>query len=147
MELKVAERTKAAETKSTQLRTLAMELIDAEEEERRRISELLHDDLQQLLAATLMQLETVGNLEAESEIDTVRNMIRESISKVRKLSHELSPAVLYHSGLVPGLKWLATQMNDKFGLDVAIRVELDGTSISLPHRCSSTGLFRSCCSI
>lgn len=125
LERKVAERTKAAETKSTQLRTLAMELIDAEEEERRRISELLHDDLQQLLSAALLQLDVAEHSESEPEIDSVRRLIRESISKVRNLSHELSPAVLYHSGLVPGLKWLAARMNEKFGLDIAIRVELD----------------------
>jgi signal transduction histidine kinase len=136
LELKVAERTQVAETKSNQLRNLAMELINVEEEERRRISELLHDDLQQLLSATLLHLDAAGNLEAEPEIDSVRQLIRESISKVRSLSRELSPAVLYHSGLVTGLNWLASQMKEKFGLKVEVRVELDREI-----DCSSTQVF------
>lgn len=36
-----------------------MELIEAEERERRRIADLLHDDLQQILAAARMQLQAV----------------------------------------------------------------------------------------
>jgi signal transduction histidine kinase len=55
----VAERTKQADARIKQLHTLAVELIGAEERERRRIADLLHDDLQQLLAAAKMQLDSV----------------------------------------------------------------------------------------
>jgi two-component system CheB/CheR fusion protein len=126
LEQQVAERTKLAEGRAKQLQVLAMELIESEEQERRRISELLHDDLQQVLAATLMQLDSCSeNLSAAAEIDLVRRLLKESISKARSLSHELSPTVLYHSGLVAGLRWLANQMNEKFGLNVQLDVHTD----------------------
>jgi PAS domain S-box-containing protein len=126
LEQQVTERTKLAEHRAKQLQVSAMELIESEERERRRISELLHDDLQQVLAATLMQLDSCSeNLSAGAELDFVRKLLKESISKARSLSHELSPSVLYHSGLVAGLRWLANQMNEKFGLNVQLDVQTD----------------------
>ncbi|KJS33088.1 MAG: hypothetical protein VR64_04065 [Desulfatitalea sp. BRH_c12] len=126
LEQQVTERTKLAGRRAKQLQVLAMELIESEEQERRRIAELLHDDLQQVLAATLMQLDLCGeNLNAAAELDFVRRLLKESISKARSLSHELSPTVLYHSGLVAGLRWLANQMNEKLGLNVQLDVHTD----------------------
>ena len=57
LEQRVAERTELAEARSSQLQALAMELIEAEERERQRLAQLLHDDLQQSLAAARMQLQ------------------------------------------------------------------------------------------
>ncbi len=133
LEQQVTERTQLAERRAEQLQGLAMELIESEEQERRRISEMLHDDLQQVLAATLMQLDSCSeSLNADAELDSVRQLLKESISKARSLSHELSPSVLYHSGLVAGLRWLANQMNEKFGLNVQIDVRTDeGIDFSL----------------
>lgn len=45
------ERTEEAEKRAVQLRTLTFELINAEESERRRVAQFLHDHLQQLLVA------------------------------------------------------------------------------------------------
>jgi signal transduction histidine kinase/ActR/RegA family two-component response regulator len=121
LEQRVAERTRMVEARAKQLQTLAMELIESEERERRRFSELLHDDLQQLLSAILLQLDAGGgNLPNRSQVEYAQRLLRESISKTRNLSHELSPAVLRHSGLIGGLQWLAGQMNAKFGLKVQL---------------------------
>ncbi len=119
------ERTDLAEARARQLQTLAMELIESEERERRRISELLHDDLQQLLSAALIQLDVTRDAGSAHELDFVRRLLGESISVTRSLAHELSPAVLYHSGLVAGLNWLARQMDEKFGLNVRLDVHLE----------------------
>jgi PAS domain S-box-containing protein len=124
LEQRVAERTQLAEGRAKQLQALAVELIEAEEQERRRIAELLHDDLQQILAAARMQLMAAcQTLPPESMLENVDQLLKESIKKSRRLSHELSPAVLHHSGLVAALKWLAQQMYDQFGLQV--RMEAD----------------------
>lgn len=53
----VAYRTKLAEDRASQLRALAVELTEAEAQERQRISQVLHDDLQQLLAAAKLHLQ------------------------------------------------------------------------------------------
>ena len=118
LEQRVADRTR-------QLQALAMELIEAEERERQRVAELLHDDLQQSLAAARMQLQ--GACEC-SPPDTdvlanVEKILSESLKKARRLSHELSPAVLHHSGLVASLEWLTRQMKEQFGLQVQLESE------------------------
>ncbi|MBI4776209.1 MAG: PAS domain S-box protein [Deltaproteobacteria bacterium] len=124
LERRVAERTEMAETRSKQLQALAAELIEAEERERRRVAEILHDDLQQLLAAARMQLQAAReDLFYVPLLENVEQLLEESIGKSRRLSHELSPAVLHHSGLVAALEWLARQMKDQFGLEVELEAD------------------------
>jgi PAS domain S-box-containing protein len=121
LEKKVAERTKLAEARAKQLQALAVELIEAEERERRRVAELLHDDLQQILAAARMQLELAcRRLPSESTLANVVQLLEESIDKSRRLSYELSPAMLHHAGLVTALQWLVRQQGEQFGLHVEL---------------------------
>ncbi|RJQ83262.1 MAG: response regulator [Desulfobacteraceae bacterium] len=126
LEQQVAERTALAAARSNQLQSLAVELIEAEERERQRIAQLLHDDLQQLLASAKMQLNAAcAGLPANPLLANVEKLLEDSIAKSRGLSHELSPAVLYHSGLVAGMQWLAGQMEKQFGLQVTFDNQLE----------------------
>ncbi len=123
LEQRVSERTRMVEARAKQLQTLAMELIESEERERRRFSELLHDDLQQLLSAALLQVNAGSErLPRAHELEFAQRLLKDALGKTRSLSHELSPAVLRHSGLVAGLKWLASQMREKFDLQVRLAV-------------------------
>jgi PAS domain S-box-containing protein len=125
LEQRVAERTAVAEARAKQLQTLAIELIESEERERRRVADLLHDDLQQILASARMQLQAACQiLPPEPILTTVEQLLEQSIGKSRSLSHELSPAILHHSGLVAALQWLSQQMRNRFGLEV--QLELNG---------------------
>jgi PAS domain S-box-containing protein len=128
LEQQVTQRTRLAEARASQLQALAVQLIEAEERERRRVAQLLHDDLQQILAAARMQLETAcESLPPEPMLANVGLLLEESMDKSRRLSHDLSPAVLHHSGLIAALKWLGEQLQDKFGLQV--RLESDSTQL------------------
>jgi CheY-like chemotaxis protein len=125
LEQRVAQRTELAEGRAKQLQALSMELIEVEEQERQRIAELLHDDLQQVLAAARMQLQAAcETIPPEPMLEGVEQLLVESIRKMRRLSHELSPAVLHHSGIVAAMQWLARNMEDQFGLQV--QLESDG---------------------
>jgi PAS domain S-box-containing protein len=125
LEQRVAERTELAENRAMQLQALAMELTEAEERERQRVAQLLHDDLQQSLAAARMQLQSACEcLSPDPVLANVEQILGESLQKTRRLSHELSPAVLHHSGLVASLEWLTRQMKEQFGLQV--QLESDG---------------------
>ncbi len=126
LERKVAERTALAEARANQLQALAVELIEAEERERRRVAQLLHEDLQQILAAIQLQLRAAASTAPDSpELTLSTEMLAEAIKKARRLSHDLSPAVLQHFGLIASLEWLVSWMNDNFGLEV----ELDTDSV------------------
>jgi len=124
LEQKVAERTELAERRANQLQTLAIELIEAEERERRRVAHLLHDDLQQIVAAARFQLESAcESLPHTPALAIVEQLLEESINKSRHLSHELSPPVLHHSDLIAALNGLARQMNEQFGLQVELQAD------------------------
>lgn len=124
LEQQVTERTRQAEARSRQLQLLAVELIEAEESERRRVADLLHDDLQQLLAAARMQMEAICRDQPELKaLEHVRFMLAESINKSRRLCQELSPPVLQHSDLMTALEWLVRYFEDHFGLQVVLEAE------------------------
>jgi PAS domain S-box-containing protein len=124
LEHMVAERTKLAEDRAKQLQVLAVELIETEERERRRFAELLHDDLQQMLASARFQLHAVGgDASADPALVTIGRILEESIAKSRRLTHELSPPVMHYGSLHSAIEWLAGQMMAQFGLDVHLEAE------------------------
>jgi signal transduction histidine kinase len=95
LERRVAEPTELAEVHSKQLQSLAVELIETEEKERRHFANLLHDDLQQMLASDRFQLQMVNSdPSTDPVLESVAHTLEESISKSRRLSHELSPPVI-----------------------------------------------------
>ena len=119
----ISERVRAEQ----EIRTLASDLTIAEQEERRRISQILHDDLQQRIFAVKMQTSVLqdayqkGNLQsAQVDFDQLEELLNESITITRNLSIDLSPAVLQGEGLADALVWLAAQMQDQYGLQVTI---------------------------
>jgi PAS domain S-box-containing protein len=124
LEQRVSQRTQLAEARAKQLQALAVELIEAEERERQRIAVLLHEDLQQIIAgARLLLQSTCEDLPPAPELLKVENMLLDAIDKSRRLSHELSPTVLHHLGLVAALQWLVRHMQEQYGLQVELKVE------------------------
>ncbi|MEX0741265.1 MAG: PAS domain S-box protein, partial [Phycisphaeraceae bacterium] len=117
-------RTEEAEERAVQLRVLTSQLIHAEDQERRRIAQVLHDHLQQLLVAADFSLQVVHRELAEpnlsGQVERARALIRDSISESRSLTSELSPQVLYKKGLLEAVSWLAGWMQEKHGLSVRV---------------------------
>ena len=129
LESRVAQRTAELEHRTRQLQKLALELLQAEDRERKRLADILHDDLQQQLAAANFHLGLLGNrihgdASLREAIDQVAVMIKDAIAKSRSLSHELGPAILYHGDFGEAIEWLANQIQAKHGL--AVHVEVHG---------------------
>ncbi len=135
LEARVGERT-------AQLRALAAELTQSEERERRRIAQILHDDLQQLLVAARLRIEAVRERREAGavtrELLQIEELIAESGDVARGLSHELSPTVLHEHGLGAGLRWLGAWMHEKHGL--VVRVEANTSAEGLEHERQGPGL-------
>ena len=109
------------------LRTAATSLSAADQAERQRISQILHDDLQQNIFAVKMQLsflaEAIARKDAESanvDLQQLDQWLAEAIATTRQLSVDLSPPVLRGEGLSEALLWIASQMKSQYGLDVKI---------------------------
>ncbi len=121
------------------IRTLASQLAMAEQEERQRISQILHDDLQQRLFAIKTQLafligsndQDKGSPAFKEGISQVQRWLSDAIGITRSLSIDLSPVILQGEGLTEAILWLSAQMKERYGLQVQIDVknnlnQLDG---------------------
>ncbi len=125
LETKVAQRTVELEQRARQLQRLTLELSQTEDRERQRMAEILHDDLQQMLAAAKFHVSLLRNrvkrdASLEATAGQIDRMLKDAIEKSRSLSHELSPAVMHHGDLAETLRWLAGQVQAKHGLVVQV---------------------------
>ncbi|HXQ32966.1 MAG TPA: PAS domain S-box protein, partial [Anaerolineales bacterium] len=120
----ITERMQAEE----KIRALASQLTIAEHQERQRISQVLHDDLQQRLFAIKTQLsfltsDTENNRISPATYEDLRQVQRwlsDAIGITRSLSIDLSPVVLQGEGLHEAILWLTSQMKDQHGLQVQL---------------------------
>lgn len=101
---------------------LARAVVLATRHERTRMTRLIHEDLQQLLHATLFRLDHLlelgGSLEETGPI--IRELLRETISLTHAIPTLLTPPM--SEGLALALGQLARTMEDRFGLQVELSV-------------------------
>ncbi len=107
---------------------LVQELFTVQEEERQRISRLLHDSLGQRLGSlsiTLSQLERSPEV-VEDRLPELREIAVRALEQVREMSHELRPAALDSLGLGAALRRHAEDHEHSAeGLSIDVRVEFD----------------------
>ncbi|MDW5377900.1 chemotaxis protein CheB [Halomonas sp. HP20-15] len=120
LESRVLERTQ-------QVRDLASKLTMAEQEERRRVSQVLHDDLQQLLYGLQMRmrmaqekLKASSNKELDELLAGTQSWVVQAIETTRQITVDLSPPILKKEGLADALGWLKRQMKQLHGLEVDV---------------------------
>lgn len=115
---------RSLELKASQLRILAGEIVRTEQKERRRIAQLLHDNLQQHLAAALYGVEGMRSPQSTEEhqesVTRLGGLLRDCIRMSRSLTSELSHPSLSEPDLCIALEWLASWMKEQQGLDVAV---------------------------
>ncbi len=90
---------------------LGLKVIQAQEEERRRVAREIHDGPAQSMANAVLRTELAervfsqGDLKkASAELKEVKEMLRESIADVRRIIFDLKPMALDDLGLVPTIK-------------------------------------------
>jgi PAS domain S-box-containing protein len=119
------ERTRTEE----EIQALSARLIHAQEEERTRLARELHDDLSQQIAALSISLgvlktdipeEQAG---ARAQSDRLQQKLADLAEGVRRLSHELHPAVLEHAGLTAALRAYCSEFSALTGVRVALEAE------------------------
>lgn len=113
-----------------QVRKLLGRLIDVQETERRRISRELHDDLNQKIATLSMSISQLKrkvpmqDAELIAQLDHLRETANRLTNEVRRLSHQLHPAVLEHLGLVAALESYIAGFRDEERIDVQLTADL-----------------------
>ena len=121
----LSRRAAEAERRTDQFRRLVLQLSESENRERRRVAELIHDDLQQILAGAKVHVDMArrradGDSFLEERLSTAADLLSDVIERSRTLSHELQPTILSRQGLWAALSSLAGQMEKTHGLSVAI---------------------------
>jgi signal transduction histidine kinase/ActR/RegA family two-component response regulator len=120
--------------RSEHLRALAGEITLVEHRQRRRLAQILHDDLQQSLVGakfrvSLLQTEVPKGL--RDEVGAIETLLNDCLDSARNLTADLSPPVLHEEGLLAGLRWLTRRMSDRQGLEV--QLEAPGSLPPLPE--------------
>lgn len=124
-----------------------LRIIEAQEEERKRLSREMHDGPAQLLANVLIRSDLAEKMHKEQgpeqslqEIRSLKEMIRTALYEVRRIIYDLRPMALDDLGLIPTLKkYLATV--EEYHNGTQIKFIYLGQDIRLPPK-YEVALFR-----
>lgn len=107
--------------------TSAARALSAQEDERRRIAQELHDEIGQTLTAVLLELKRVADrapAPVSDQLRQVQETTRNSLDEIRRIARRLRPGVLEELGLASALRALATEFSTA-GLAVRRQVGKD----------------------
>ena len=103
--------------------------LKAQERERQRIAQELHDDTVQslLVVANRSQALVAGDCGkipagAKKQAEEVRDAILNVTESVRRLSYDLRPSILDSMGLLPALRWLADRLTQEDNISTEVSV-------------------------
>lgn len=124
-------------------KNLGIQIIKAQEEERKRVSMEIHDGPAQHLANLVIKADYCEKLfdrdldRCKTEIKSLKNLIRASINDIRRIIFDLMPMSLDDLGLIPTLKHYI----DEFSVKEDLKIEFSSsnpaeTKISNVHRLS-----------
>jgi PAS domain S-box-containing protein len=119
----------AVEKHRKDLQSLSAQLINAQEAERKRISQELHDQMGQALTAMSINLAAIGKELPSDLAPTIRERLAETstladqtLEQVRELSLDLRPSMLDDLGLVPTLRWYVNRYAKRLDIEVELEV-------------------------
>jgi signal transduction histidine kinase len=125
-----------SEVAQSELRELSHQLVKVQEQERRRISRELHDEVGQMLTGLRMEL---GNLDGpharqdsafHQRLLATKRIAEQSLRTVRNMAMFLRPSMLDDLGLSPALRWQAKEFTLRNDVPVELSINGDVDSIS-----------------
>lgn len=118
--------------------------IQAQEDERKRIAQDLHDELSAALSISRMQMVQLESLSIDefdkiaTDLPQIRSNIESALTSTRRISHELMPPHLVNLGLINALEELIHRVEKTGQLEVSI-TSVNDSDFSWPVK---IGLFR-----
>lgn len=131
--LRAAQLARELQASERTARELSGRLISAQEEERRRLARELHDDLSQRFALLGVEMDLIGRLAGDGEVQTragrMTALLREVSSDVHAISHQLHPAKLDQLGLEAAARSWCRDVAAQSGLEVEFSSDRVATSL------------------
>ena len=117
---KSKEAEEALDRANRRLRILSRGRIQAHEDERRRLSQELHDQIGQLLTAGTMNLQSARKSKNRpaitKKLDKTIAILNQILQKIRQISFDIRPPVLDDLGLAPAMRWMFNDTITRAGL-------------------------------
>lgn len=116
--------------KEAELEALMRRTIEAQEEERRRVANELHDGVTQQMVSIWYRIHAalralrVDPERAEAELSRARELVDEALDDARAAIYDLRPSILDDLGLVPSLRTLAARQLEGAEVDLDLPDEL-----------------------
>ncbi len=110
---------------------IGMKIINAQEEERRRIARDIHDGPAQNIASLVIKTEIVekllkrGNFHIEDELKDIKGQLRAVLKEIRGIMYDLRPVSLDEVGLIPTIERMAADIGDEKGIDIVVKTISD----------------------
>ncbi len=126
LEQRVQERTQELLNASQELRELSAHILQAQDEERRRIARELHDGAGQLLAALGMEASNIAresdrlSSRAALSLSNIESFVAQMTQDIRTMSHLLHPPLLDEVGLEPALTEYVAGFAERSGVQVSL---------------------------
>jgi signal transduction histidine kinase len=125
LENEADQRYREAEEARHELSRLSDRLVTAQEEERRRLSRELHDEIGQSMSAMLVELSRVESAIADhpaqhARFASLRQIAESNVGMVRNMALLLRPPMLDDLGLIPAVKWQARETSRRTGMRVRV---------------------------
>lgn len=125
------------ENSRDELAMLSAQLMRAQEDERRRIAQELHDSVGQELTAIKYSLERASELsrlrhagEQQAQLAKAITGIRQVMDDIRSISMNLRPALLDDLGVVSALQWFCRQFADSYPqLDLQVHLRVSDADV------------------
>ncbi len=108
---------------ATQRERLAAHALAAEQRERRRLAENLHDASIQTLSLARQELADFKRTGREDAFERTRDALDETLTQLRGEIFELHPYVLDHAGLPAALRAIADRTAERLGAEVTVAVD------------------------
>jgi signal transduction histidine kinase len=129
LEQRVQERTQELLNASHELRELSARILQAQDEERRRIARELHDGVGQLLAALGMEASNLAresdrlSSRAASSLSSIESLVIQMTKDIRTISHLLHPPLLDDVGLQCAITDYVTGFAERSGIQVSLDLQ------------------------
>lgn len=109
-------------TLALQRRRLTQEALESRDRERRRLADLVHDDVLQHLLFARQECAALANVATEPAVARLRQSLDEATKLLRDAVSDLHPVTLARVGLRSTLTSLAREYAERGGLEVSVRV-------------------------